>query len=66
MCEPSNTFEMPADAGGPSGTVFCCQGDLCNGSRKLSNQLKTLFFAVVFSCVYNVELNDFSVDSRVY
>ena len=53
MCEQSNPFEMSVDASG-SGTVFCCQGDLCNGSGKLSNQIKALFFAVVFSCFYSL------------
>ena len=54
MCESSNTFELPADASGTSGTAFCCQGDLCNSSGKLSNQIKDLLFAVVFSCVYSL------------
>ena len=55
MCGPSNTFEIPKDPiDGKTITVFCCQGDLCNGSGKLSNQIKALFCAVVFSFVYSI------------
>ena len=53
-CGSSNTFEIPADDSGISGTAFCCQGDLCNNSDKLSNQIKVVFCAVVFSYVYSL------------
>ena len=48
QCEltPSNQ-----NLSGETGTVHCCQGDLCNGSSKLSNQ-NFLFYAVGLSCFY--------------
>merc|ERR1719427_413964 len=54
MCGPSNTFEIPKGPDGKSGTAFCCQGDLCNNSYKLSNQMNVLFCSVVFSCFYSL------------
>ena len=34
--------------------LFCCQGDLCNGSDKLSNQMNVFLCAVVFSCFHGL------------
>ena len=54
VCKLSNTFELPRDPDFKSATAFCCQGDLCNSSGKLSNRNKALFYAVVFSFVYSL------------
>ena len=40
-----------------SANLFCCQGDLCNGSDKLSNQMNVLLCAVVFSCFHSLVVN---------
>ena len=47
-CEASNSYEVS------DGMIFCCQGDLCNSSDKLSNQMNVLFCAVVFSCFHSL------------
>ena len=52
-CERSNNYVMH-DKFGNSGTLFCCQGDLCNGSDKLSNQMNVFLCAVVFSCLHGL------------
>jgi len=52
-CEGPTNYVMH-DKVGTSATIFCCQGDLCNGSDKLSNQMNVLLCAVVFSCFHGI------------
>ena len=52
-CKSSSSFPVPPNSGGTTGTVHCCQGDLCNSSGKLSNQ-NFLFYAIVLSCFFSL------------
>jgi len=54
-CEgPTNWAQQNYDGMGYSLELFCCRGDLCNGSDKLSNQMNVFLCAVVFSCFHGL------------
>ena len=51
-CEGSTNYKVHRM--GNSLELFCCQGDLCNGTDRLSNQMNVLLCAVVFSCFHGL------------
>ena len=53
VCKVGETFELGPDPGDRKGSLFCCEGDLCNSSNKLTNQ-NALFYAISLSCVFSL------------
>jgi len=59
-CKPSEAFHLQSDSKqkGRAGKLYCCQGDLCNSSVKLSHQNKLLYTAVLIcTLILNYALN---------
>ena len=53
-CKPGIAVtEYHPEIKGLKATLLCCEGNLCNGSKKLYNG-NVLFIAIVLGCVYSV------------
>ena len=51
-CKINEAVEVDAPSG-EKGSLYCCEGNLCNKSNKLTYKT-ALFYSILFSCIFSL------------